>query len=123
MVPRHADPEPVRNAWHVGLNATAAILRFFSNRQKRLSYPGFYLNGLRRLPAPEPKDFDVRANADSWLQPLPQMRVDSARRALDEAVAAGIPGISADDLAPCRNAIPLEPGVSNEREPLQLRPE
>jgi len=95
-------------------------LAFLNIRQKNLTYPHFSLDGLRMLPVPHPDRCDTAALAaafdrlaDCALRALPEMSRDDARRALDEAVAEAVPGLSAPRLAGWRRRIPLEPTVHN----------
>lgn len=122
--PVNGDEEALCKAWCVWLNSTAGILGFLNIRQKNLTYPNFSLDGLRSLRVPHPGRCDVAQlaaafdrHASETLKPLPEMRADPVRRALDDAVLRAVPGLSPEEPARWREAICLEPTVNNEREP------
>ena len=122
--PANGDEEALCKAWCVWLNSTAGILGFLNIRQKNLTYPNFSLDGLRSLPVPHPGRSDIPQlaaafdrHASETLKPLPKMHSDPVRRALDEAVLQAVPGLSPEDIARWREAVCLEPTVTNEREP------
>jgi len=114
------DTRELGKAWCAWFNSSAGVLAFLNIRQKNLTYPHFSLDGLRTLPVPHPDTCGIAALAaafdrlaDCALRPLPEMSRDDARRALDEAVAEAVPGLSAPRLAGWRRRIPLEPTVHN----------
>ena len=122
--PANGDEEELCKAWCVWLNSTAGILGFLNIRQKNLTYPNFSLDGLRSLRVPHPGRCDVAQlaaafdrHASETLKPLPEMRADPVRRALDDAVLHAVPGLSPEEPARWREAVCLEPTVNNEKEP------
>ena len=122
--PANGNEEVLCKAWCVWLNSTAGILGFLNIRQKNLTYPNFSLDGLRSLRVPHPGRCNIAQlaaafdrHASETLKPLPEMRADPARRALDEAVLHAVPGLSPEEPARWREAICLEPTVNNEKEP------
>ena len=122
--PANGDEEALCKAWCVWLNSTAGILGFLNIRQKNLTYPNFSLDGLRSLRVPHPGRCNIAQlaaafdrHASETLKPLPEMRADPVRRALDEAVLHAVPGLSPEEPARWREAICLEPTVNNEKEP------
>lgn len=122
--PANGDEEALCKAWCAWLNSTAGILGFLNIRQKNLTYPSFSLDGLRSLPVPHPGRSDIQQlaaafdrHASETLKPLPEMRADPVRRALDAAVLQAVPGLSPEDIARWREAVCLEPTVTDEKEP------
>lgn len=125
--PVNGDEEALCKAWCVWLNSTAGILGFLNVRQKNLTYPSFSLAGLRSLPVPRHDRCDIAQlaaafdrHASETLKPLPEMRTDPVRWALDDAVLQAVPGLSPEEPVRWREAICLEPTVNNEKEPLSL---
>ncbi len=114
-------------AWCVWFNSTFGVLAFLNARQRKLTYPRFSVNGLRDLPAPDPKKCDIRLlaaafdeYADQTLRPLPQLNDDPVRLALDQAVVEALPGktgkkAAANKASAWRRLIPSEPSVHNEK--------
>ena len=127
VIPAGQNKELFCKAWCVWLNSTLGVVAFLNTRQKKLTYPNFSLDGLRSLPVPNPDNCDMAALAavhDRWsedsLRPLPEIRSDPVRRALDDAVSEAVPGISGNNLAGWRRSISLEPSVNNKKDPFQL---
>ena len=127
VIPTGQNKELLCKAWCVWLNSTPGIVAFLNTHQKNLTYPSFSLDGLRSLPVLHPDNCDMAALAAAYdrcsensLRPLPEIRSDPVRRALDDAVSEAVPGISSNNLADWRRSISLEPSVNNKKDPFRL---
>ena len=125
--PDKPNKEEICKAWCVWLNSTLGIIAFLNIRQKNLSYPHFSLDSLRSLRVPDPDKCDITTlaavydqYADETLLPLPEMREDPIRLALDEAVIHAVQDTPVKQVAEWRKTIPREPSVNNKKEPFQL---
>lgn len=114
-------------AWCVWLNSTLGILCFLNLRTKKLTYAKYSLDLLRTIPVPNPGKCDLKKLAAAYdrlaeknLQALPEINSDSIRISLDEAVTASVPGLRRINIVEIREAISLEPSVTNRKDPFRL---
>ena len=100
-------------------NSTPGILTMLHARSKKLTYPAYSLDLLRKLLIPNPRNVDVSPLIDVFakthqqvLKPWKEMDTCPIRALIDEA-AAQILHIDGAKIADWRKRITLEPTVSN----------
>ncbi len=100
-------------------NSTPGILTMLHARSKKLTYPAYSLDLLRKLLIPNPRNVDVSPLIDVFakthqrvLKPWKEMDTCPVRALIDEA-AAQVLHIDGAKIADWRKRITLEPTVSN----------
>ena len=100
-------------------NSTPGILTMLHARSKKLTYPAYSLDLLRKLLIPNPRNVDVSPLIDVFaktrqqiLKPWKEMDTCPVRARIDEA-AARVLHIDGAKIADWRKRITLEPTVSN----------
>ncbi len=100
-------------------NSTPGILTMLHARSKKLTYPAYSLDLLRKLLIPNPRNVDVSPLIDVFaethqqvLKPWKEMDTCPVRARIDEA-AAQVLHIDGAKIADWRKRITLEPTVSN----------
>ena len=100
-------------------NSTPGILTMLHARSKKLTYPAYSLDLLRKLLIPNPRNVDVSPLIDVFakthqqvLKPWKEMDTCSVRALIDEA-AAQVLHMDGMKIADWRKRITLEPTVSN----------
>ena len=100
-------------------NSTPGILTMLHAKSKKLTYPAYSLDLLRKLLIPNPRNVDVSPLIDVFakthqqvLKPWKEMDTCPVRASIDEA-AAQVLHIDGTKIADWRKRITLEPTVSN----------
>ena len=118
-------PPDWEKAMCVYLNSSIGILSVLGDRSNRKpTYPNISIDDMRKLVVP---DFAAigsdavaqlaaayDAHAADVLLPLPQLDADSARLALDDAVASAL-GLDGEMVATVRRSLAMEPSVTGRR--------